>query len=60
MEDVIAEDWEVKEEPREWILVKCDGKWQVSKMLDYGAGPMLPFVGAQAPTEWIKVREVIK
>lgn len=57
--DALAEDWEIKEEPREWILAKCDGKWQVAEKSESHFG-VLRYTGSRPPQEWVRVKEILE
>lgn len=51
--DIIAEDWEVKREPREFTVYKQGDNWMVTDMV--GA---IEYRG-ERPTNFIRVREVL-
>lgn len=57
IEDIVADDWEVKQEPREWMIYTMQGIWFVSQSPP--GFEMTNFHGTVLPQEVVHVREVL-
>lgn len=55
VEDILADDWEVKREPREWLAYQVDGIWELGDE----AGIQIYRGTKKKIGEVIKVREVL-
>lgn len=55
-QDILAIDWEVKKEPREWVIFKQDGQL---KFIEATESFLIEYRGAK-PTDVVRVREVIE